>query len=111
MLNLDQVEVALAVSAISLTVTKASVLQPVRDGIKAGNALLGKLVSCPYCAAHWFAFSFSFFLPVVNLNSWFVSVFSILAMAAIFMGIAIKLLHIDQAYIEHLEELIDGKDQ
>lgn len=50
---------AMAVSVISLTVTKTKVFKPLRTWIKSKNEFLGELFSCPYC--------FSFYPSVLFL--------------------------------------------
>lgn len=46
---------ALAVSAFSLTVTRAKVTGSFRDRMAKKNKFFGDLVSCPYCFSHWVA--------------------------------------------------------
>jgi hypothetical protein len=45
-----------AVSAISMTVTKAVVFKPAREWIVDKSSWFGKLFTCPYCFSHWVAF-------------------------------------------------------
>ena len=47
---------ALAVAALSLTITKAAVFKDLREWVNGRNEWLGKLVSCPYCTSHWVSF-------------------------------------------------------
>ena len=49
--------VALAVFAISVTLTTSVMLEGLRKWIKARSEFFGKLVYCPYCASHWIAFA------------------------------------------------------
>jgi hypothetical protein len=49
-------EMGLVVGVISVTITKSSLFESLRDWMweKSGN-FLGKLFSCPYCMSHWVA--------------------------------------------------------
>lgn len=47
---------ALAVAALSLTITKAAIFEGLRQWVKGRSSLFGKLVSCPYCTSHWLSF-------------------------------------------------------
>ena len=44
---------ALAVSTVSMTATKAKISKPLRERITSQSKWLGELVSCPYCFSHW----------------------------------------------------------
>lgn len=58
-----------AVSAISMTVTKAVVFKPLREWIVEKNSWLGKLFTCPYCFSHWVAFAVVFIWKPELLDS------------------------------------------
>lgn len=47
---------ALAVAAISLTITKAAIFKNLREWVDERSEWFGKLVSCPYCTSHWVSF-------------------------------------------------------
>ncbi len=90
------VVLALATAAISVTVSKARLFAFVREWIAARNTWIGELISCSYCTSHWVAIAFvAIYRPVV-ISRWivadlFVSVFSMVAIAAIVSGVIIKL--------------------
>lgn len=51
---------AMAVSAISVTVTRSTVFKPLREWLEKKAWLHGKiaeLFSCPYCFSHWVSFA------------------------------------------------------
>jgi len=48
---------AMAVSALSMTVSKSNAMYWFRSLLSKGGSLLSELVHCPYCLSHWFAFS------------------------------------------------------
>jgi len=50
--------ISLAVSSISMTITKAEIFAPIRNLLGRISKWLGKLFSCPYCMSHWIALPF-----------------------------------------------------
>lgn len=90
-MNLQQLFVVLIltlpVSAISLTITKSSLFERLREWALERNKWLGKLVSCPYCASHWVSFALvALYQPrVIQSTAWpidlIVSAFAIVALA------------------------------
>jgi len=44
---------ALAVSTVSMTATKAKISKPLRERIARRSKWFGELTSCPYCFSHW----------------------------------------------------------
>lgn len=50
------VVVALAVSTVSMTATKAKISRPMRNRISQRSKWFGELFSCPYCFSHWASF-------------------------------------------------------
>jgi hypothetical protein len=97
MIGLYQVAVlALATAAISVTVSKARVFASARAWIAARNTWLGELVSCSYCTSHWVAIALVAIYRPVLVSQWIfvdllVSVFGMVAIAAIVSGVIIKL--------------------
>jgi FlaA1/EpsC-like NDP-sugar epimerase len=47
---------ALAVSVISLTITKSKVFSGIREKIVQKSERVGSVVICPYCLSHWISF-------------------------------------------------------
>ena len=47
---------ALAASAISVTITRGKVFEGVRTFVKGHNKWGGDLISCSYCTSHWVSF-------------------------------------------------------
>lgn len=43
----------LAGSAISMTLTKATISKPLREKVKEKSKFFGELFTCPYCMSHW----------------------------------------------------------
>ncbi len=78
---------ALATSAISVTITRSGVFAKQRSWLLEKNLWLGRLVSCPYCLSHWVsAVLVGMYQPVV-VSLWIgvdllVSVFIVVALSA-----------------------------
>lgn len=96
-IGLYQVAVlALATAAISVTVSKARVSASAREWIASRSTWLGELVSCSYCTSHWVAIALVAIYRPVLISQWIVvdllvSVFGMVAIAAIVSGVIIKL--------------------
>jgi Protein of unknown function (DUF1360) len=44
---------ALAVSSISVTISKSNLFEPIRERLNNWSDFLGELIYCPYCLSHW----------------------------------------------------------
>ena len=49
--------VAAVVMGVSQTLTKERIFEPLREWLGGKETFFGYLVSCPYCASHYFAFA------------------------------------------------------
>lgn len=78
---------SLPVSTISLTITKSSLFERLREWALERNKWLGKLVSCPYCTSHWVSFALvAWYQPRMLQSAWLpvdliISAFAIVALA------------------------------
>lgn len=104
MLTLELVEIALAASALSITIARAKATAGFRDWVQDRSELFGHLVHCPYCISHWAAICMVALLPFKGLGWLFVDIFAIVAIAAVVTGTAMKLLHMDERVIEELQQ-------
>lgn len=80
------VMLSLAVSSISVTITKTLMFKPIRNYIEQKSKRLGTLFHCPYCLSHWVTlFFFIFYAPkVINgfvILDYLVTFFVIVALA------------------------------
>ena len=80
------VMLSLAVSTISVTITKTIMFKPIRSYIEQRSKWFGELFHCPYCLSHWVAlFLFVFYAPkVINgfmILDYLVTFFVIVALA------------------------------
>ena len=87
---------ALATSAISVTISKARLFASLREWIASRNEWLGDLVSCSYCTSHWVAIALIAIYRPVLVPQWMpldflVSVFGVVAIAAVISGLITKL--------------------
>jgi ABC-type phosphate/phosphonate transport system permease subunit len=90
------VVLALAVSAASMTLTKAKLFSPIRDRIDNRSEWFGELVGCPYCMSHWLAFAATaVYQPRIvhsgtELFDYFVTALAIVALAAFSSGLIFR---------------------
>lgn len=101
---------ALATSAISVTVTKGAIFSGLRSWIINKSEWSGKLLSCPYCFSHWIAFALVMVYRPVLVTVWYpfdliISVFVVVAVSAIISGVIIWLLPFHSAETEEIQEL------
>jgi len=87
---------ALATAAISVTVSRARVFASAREWIAARSSWLGELVSCSYCTSHWVAIALVAIYRPVLIPQWvvvdfLVSVFGVVAIAAVVSGMIVKM--------------------
>lgn len=89
--------ISMAVSVISLTVTKTKVFKPMRAWIKERSEFFGELFSCPYCFSFYpsiafillyaeklrLIYNFTGFLSAIDLT---VSYFAVICLASFFTG-------------------------
>ncbi len=84
---------ALAVSACSMTLTKAKVFKGAREWVGTWSRWLYGLATCPYCMSHWLAFAaVAAYRPRpvrsgVLLLDLAVAAFAIIALAAFSSGV------------------------
>lgn len=88
---------AITVSVISLTVTKAVVFRWLRD-LLSGNKFLHELFSCPFCFSYYvtalvliLAPAGTNIFPVLTWFGWCLMYFSIIGMAIVLSGIILYL--------------------
>lgn len=107
MLTLGLVEIALAASAVSITIARAKATEGIRNWVQDRSELFGHLVHCPYCLSHWAALIMVLLLPFRGVGWYLVDTLAVVAIAAIVTGLAMKLLHMDQRVIDELQEELD----
>lgn len=98
MTDLQQIAVlALATSAISITVARGGVFSSQRKWLLKHHNWLGRLASCPYCMSHWVAgVLVAIYQPVV-VAVWLpldliISLFIMVALSAVVTGIITRLI-------------------
>lgn len=88
---------SLVTSAISITVTKASIFESFREWILRKSKWLGSLVSCPYCFSHWVTIGLVLIympvvFPMIFIIDLIMSAFAIVAISALISGGIMKLM-------------------
>lgn len=105
MLTWDDLEVACAVAATSVTIAKSSLFEPLRT--RAPKSL-AKLLSCPYCLSHWFAAVVALGLGLQSFIAYAVTVMALVALSAIIMGAMIQLLMIGEHEAQELRDEVNA---
>ncbi|HEX2059355.1 MAG TPA: DUF1360 domain-containing protein [Thermoanaerobaculia bacterium] len=87
---------ALAVSAIAMSITQGTIFAPFRTWLAAKNHRLGELFACFFCLSHWVAFAAVAVFQPRPLRSGFyvadlvVSAFATIGLAVITSGIIFR---------------------
>jgi hypothetical protein len=101
---------ALAASAISITVTKAKICKTLRERIMTRNTWFGELVSCPYCFSFWVSLAMVLVYQPVLVTPRFiifdlaVSVFAIMAVASILSGLIMQVMAFAPSNPSHADD-------
>lgn len=83
--------IAMAVSVIAMTVTKAVIFRGVREYVSSKSNFFGELFSCPFCFSFYVSLLLIVFpfnaIPLFGFVGYFVTYFAIIGIAAIFSGL------------------------
>lgn len=97
-----------AVSALSITISRAKITLPLRDWADANLPWIGKLLGCPYCVSHWLGFVAALLLQTPVFPNYWVNLgfltFGLTGAAALVTGAAFSLLHMQESYIDLLKQ-------
>lgn len=103
---------SLATAACSLTIAKSTITDGLRDWALRRVLPVGQLLSCPYCLSHWIAFILMLWAKPVLFNGFWINLcvgtFSLIGGSTIVVGIAVKLLLIDEKELRELREEVAG---
>ena len=100
---MELILVALAVSAISITITKAGIFEKFRALFK--NKWLGKLMECTYCMSHWVALALV--LLVYPIGVWsIVNIFAVVAISAVISWVIIDMLFNNDSIPENVKDTL-----
>lgn len=103
--------IGLALATASVTLTRARIFEPVRTWSQKKSFLLFKLISCPYCMCHWLALWLVPFTMYVITDIWLFDAaltwFMLVGIGALFEGLLMKGLLMQENYIQDLEERVD----
>ena len=101
----DLMVCAVASGTVALTLTASHITKPWRHRYMAAPYMLGELINCPYCMAHWTAVPFAMWLTRPGLM-FFIVWFAIVGLSAIFIGVVQRLFLFRESENEELRELI-----
>lgn len=88
---------ALALGAISMTVTKSRIFRGLREKVENRSEFWGELISCPYCFGHWLSLGAMLIWHPRLLNcgvlalDYVMSGFALVALSALVSGAIYKL--------------------
>lgn len=82
------VVLGVATGAISMVLTKSTVLNFMHDWLEAKIPFLGEMLNCPWCTSHWVALFFVLVYRPQLINGWYpvdylVSLFVIVVISAV----------------------------
>lgn len=108
----DTLFVIAAVGGLSVTVTKAHVMDPIRAFFKLHMPLIGYVLECPYCFSHWVAAGVALYMPLLPMTgvwaiNYLLTVFYIVAGAAIVTGTIMRALLWHEAELDEARAQID----
>lgn len=101
---IDVLLLSVASGTLALTLTYSSITKPLRHRFM-GVPMLGELINCPYCMAHWtampfaYALSSGFWMTLLNL-------LIITGLSSLFIGILLKLFLFREAENEELRVML-----
>ncbi len=107
-LRIDLVSIfylSLVVGIVSITLTRSHLTKTIRHKMIDLPFMIGELINCPYCVAHWFAAIFALLISDTILE-WFLVSAGIVAVAALFMGIVQRLWFMQESELENLRDLL-----
>jgi hypothetical protein len=112
---LTLVLLALATSAISLTLTKSHITEHLRSWVKSKSLFWGKFAGCAYCVSHWVSFALVLWVgpewlaftvvPYAPIANFVILAFAIVALSTIITGLGMRALYI------HEREMFDYQDE
>lgn len=87
----------LAVTAVSYTITRASIFENFRQFVEDRSEKLGELFRCPYCLSHWVTFGAAIALggtPAVDTGNWVVglgiTVFAVICLVSLLHALMLR---------------------
>lgn len=104
-LLIDMAMMAVASGTLSLLITYSHITKPLRHHFVDAPYMVGELVNCPYCMAHWTSIPAAFALGgnigVMAMN-WLI----ITGLSCLFIGILLKLFLFREGENEELREIV-----
>lgn len=103
--KIDLVFLAFAVAVVSVTLTRSHLTKALRMKYLYAPYMLGELINCPYCMAHWVSLGFSIWLGG-GFQTVLVNALVMCGVAAIVIGLMLKLWLWTETEIEELREVL-----
>jgi hypothetical protein len=109
-LFIDMALLSVSTGMVALTLTRSQITKPLRLRFINAPFMIGDLISCPYCMAHWVGFVALLMLwTAQHPLTWtgYVTVyFTIVGAAVLFIGIVQRLWLMQEGEIEQMRELM-----
>jgi len=91
------------ISAIAITLSKGKIFAAQRAWLKEKSSFAGGLFSCPYCLSHWIVVAVMLIWPQKLIGGpiladYILSGFSLIGFNAVFMGLTMRLLQINEVH-------------
>lgn len=108
MITLKIILIALAVAAVSLTLTKSHIAAPFQDWLRARSLMLWKLSTCAYCVSHWVAVvAVAFAAPTVfddAITNFVVLTFAVISLSSMIVGVVMRALFMHEREVSLLRD-------
>lgn len=109
-LLVDMVMMAVAAGTLSLLITYSHITKPLRHHFVDAPCMVGELINCPYCMAHWTSIPFAWHIGPYYWASWplgyVVSWLIVTGLSCLFIGILLKLFLFREGENEELREIV-----
>lgn len=74
-------------AVITLTISKGEIFEPLRESFRFPSPWIHKLLTCPYCLAHWVALFLTLALPFPSFLSFLLTLFPTIFLACPLMAV------------------------
>lgn len=101
---MDFVLLAVASGTLALTLTYSHITKSLRHRFMNAPFMMGELINCPYCMAHWTAVPFVWLLDPLNIAIFIIEWLIVTGLSCLFIGILLRLFLFRESENEELRE-------
>lgn len=102
----DLILLSVASGTLALTLTCSHITKALRHRFIDAPFMIGELINCPYCMAHWTALPFVFTLDPLNVPIFIIEWLTITGLSSLFVGVLLKLFLFREGENEDLRETV-----